>query len=424
MIATSDRYDAEAIFFFDNGHVFKEMLYVEFEAVLDGVVGIPECRNQQHQAAYVSILGGLRVQAVVLFQIDFDENGHVLKSWNLPLRYLASQANVGPDLGEGPIKVVTANDCHDPEYHQQLWDCGKGLVEVLSAIKAAVKRNKLTLYAGGGEAHMGGHSMAAVAMNGQAWGAMSGMVPGMMPAFFAPQNVSNQNYMAANLEAVLRDQHERVRCELEASHASSLKKLADQNAALQQESEALNREKESVELQARQQIDVIVDKYKSKLRAQLNEQELSWQEKLAEKELLLHYAEEKQNQLRDEIAQLQASIESQKVEAVDDFLQEVAASNLELIVSERGLGNFAVKPREVLDYLENQTAFLAAQYGVSETNYKHWLTHFYRPVCQAGASTGCECGTPVTRIDEARRFVVGDSDMCRQHRLKQVSDCY
>lgn len=419
MISTDNRNDAEAIYFFDDGHIIKEMLYVEFEAVLDGVVGIPECRNKSFNAVYVSIESGLRVQAAVLFKIGFDGDGHVVNTWNLPLRFLASQSDLGPDLGDGPIKVLTAADCHDPEYHQHLWDCGKGLVQILTSIKRSVKRNKLSLYSQTPAPLM--HSQMVPGFMPQQ-GQLA--IPGLSPVFQAPQNFSAPNYMAVNLESALRDQQERVRIELEASHANSMRQLTQENQALQQESEDLSRQKQLVEVEARKQIDLIVDKYKSKLRAQLTVQERRWQDKVAEKELLLHYAEEKHNQLREEIVQLRRSIEAEKDQAVEDFLQEVAASGMELIATEKGLGSFAVKPRLVFDYLENPSAFLAAQCGVSEPDYKAWREHYANPVCQAGSSTGCGCAVPIRRVEDPRSFVIGESDVCYAHRMKKVGEYY
>ena len=229
MISGSNRFEAEAIFFFDNGQVIKEMLHVEFEAVLDGVVGIPECKSELHQAAYVSIGSELRVLTVVLFTIEFDGDGHVLKTWNLPLRYLASQADMGPNLGEGAIKIMSACNCGDPEYVQHMWDCGKSLVEVLTSIKGAVKRNKLSLYLDAGNA--GFADTLSVAR-------------GMGSAHFPSQSFGNQNYLVANLESALRDQHERVRAELEAAHADALRQKSNENAVLQQQSAAVERQLE------------------------------------------------------------------------------------------------------------------------------------------------------------------------------------
>jgi len=411
MIAGTDNFEAEAIFFFDNGHVIKEMLYVEFEAILDSVVGIPEFKNQLHQAAYVSIGNDLRLQTVVLFTVGFDQSGHVPGSWDLPLRYMASQAHMGPDLGEGRIKVLSADDDVEPEYRQDLWRCGKGLVEVLTSIRKAVQRNKLCLYAGAGPS-----SFVSTLQSPQV----------MHATHFAgqPVNMGNQNYLVTNLESALREQHDRDRAHLEAGHADSMEKMVAEKAELLEKGDAMNRQVSIVETQSRKQIDVIVDKYKAKLRSQLAEQEAHWQEVLAEKELSLHYAQEKALQLRDELRHLEDERPANNAKAVQSFLQQLVAQGVELIVSESRLGSHGLKLSQIYEYLENKDGFWAAKNGMPESQYKAWRTHYARPVCQAGASTGCECGAMVTRIDHPRDFVIGESDMCREHCFKQVGEYY
>jgi len=410
MISGTDNFDAEAIFFLDNGHVSKEVLHVEFEAVLDNYVGIPEFKSQLKQAAYVSIGSDLRVQTAVLFTIHFDEEGHVPSSWNLPLRYMASLAHQGPDIGDGPIKVLSAADPVEPEYRQHLWQCGKGLVEALTSIRRAVKRNKLGIYAGSGPASF----------------ANSLQSPQVMHAtHFAGQPLGgNQNYLVTNLEAALRDQHDRVRADLEAGHADSLQKMAAEKAILLEQGEALSRQVSIVENESRKQIEVIVDKYKARLRSQLAEQQAHWQELMAEKELALHYAQDKELQLREELKSLEQSLPTENAKAIQTFLQQLLSQGVELIVSENRLGSYGLKLDQIYQYLENRDAFWATQNGISEAHYKAWRLHHARPVCQAGASTGCECGAVVRLVDHPRNFVMGESDMCHAHRLKKVGEYY
>ena len=50
----------EAVVFFNDRGVCREMLYPEFEALLDNVVQMPEYADQQMQLAYVLINPRLR----------------------------------------------------------------------------------------------------------------------------------------------------------------------------------------------------------------------------------------------------------------------------------------------------------------------------------------------------------------------------
>ena len=95
----------EAVMFFDNGCICKEMMYTEFEAILDGIVGIDEFAGDTIKAAYVLINGHHKVEQAVLFTIAFDRQGYASKSWNLPLRHLAETAGAGPNLGAGSIRL-------------------------------------------------------------------------------------------------------------------------------------------------------------------------------------------------------------------------------------------------------------------------------------------------------------------------------
>ncbi|MEE4464799.1 chromosome partitioning protein ParA, partial [Azotobacter chroococcum] len=89
----------EAVMFFNEHGVCREMLLPEFEAVLDGVVGLPDLADQQVRLAYVLISPRLAVRAAVFFHLDFDEDGAADPNWNIPLRQLSERAGPGADLG-------------------------------------------------------------------------------------------------------------------------------------------------------------------------------------------------------------------------------------------------------------------------------------------------------------------------------------
>ena len=95
----------EAVLLFSESGIATEMLYPEFEAVLDNVVSMPDWADQQVRAAYVVINPRLQVRSVVLFYLDFDEQGVADSGWNIPLRQLVEKAEYGPDLEGGPIRL-------------------------------------------------------------------------------------------------------------------------------------------------------------------------------------------------------------------------------------------------------------------------------------------------------------------------------
>lgn len=135
----------EAVFFFGKKSVIKEMRYSEFEAVLDGVVGITELANKEVSAAYLKINTSLKVHSVVTFQIDFNERGFADEDWNIPLRHLAENAGPGPDLGAGPVRLACRSQCSVSWYQRELWEPNSREINHFQLIKDAVARNKLGL---------------------------------------------------------------------------------------------------------------------------------------------------------------------------------------------------------------------------------------------------------------------------------------
>ena len=136
----------EAVLFFNDRGVCKEMLFPEFEALLDNVVNMPEFADQQMRLAYVLINPRLLVRAVVFFYLDFDEHGAADKGWNLPLRHLADNAGRGPDLGAGPIRLACRSQCPVSWHQMHLWDpsLAPGKNDLV-LVRDAAKRNALGL---------------------------------------------------------------------------------------------------------------------------------------------------------------------------------------------------------------------------------------------------------------------------------------
>ena len=136
----------EAVLFFNDGGVCKEMLYPEFEAMLDGVVSMLEFADQQMRVAYVLVNARLQIRAAVFFYLDFNEDGSADSGWNIPLRSLAERTGRGPDLGAGPIRLACHSQCPVSWHQMHLWDPdltpGKNHFVML---RDRIKRNQLGL---------------------------------------------------------------------------------------------------------------------------------------------------------------------------------------------------------------------------------------------------------------------------------------
>lgn len=130
--------------FFSERGISKEMLYPEFEALLDGMVAASEHADETVQAVFLQINTKLQVRSAVFFNLDFDLDGYVNRLWNLPLRQIAERGDRGPDMGGGPIRLVCLGFNKQPQYRPMLWKPGtRGNSNDLALIKEAVAHNAL-----------------------------------------------------------------------------------------------------------------------------------------------------------------------------------------------------------------------------------------------------------------------------------------
>ena len=135
---------SDAVFFLSGKKVIKQMLFNEFEALLDGVVDAPELKNAEVTAAFLQIDDQLKLRGLVCFLIRFTGEGAVERDWNLPLQQLLQSAGRGPDLGAGKIRLVCRSQCTVPWHQNSLWD-PQG--DHIQALVAAASNNRLGLIA-------------------------------------------------------------------------------------------------------------------------------------------------------------------------------------------------------------------------------------------------------------------------------------
>src|SRR5690625_6365580 len=95
----------EAVFLFSGDAIDREMLYPEFEAILDGFVPMPENAGGTAKAVYVHIDGELRITAAVFFLLNFDPSGRADPHWNVTLEQVLAMAVMGQELRAGPTSL-------------------------------------------------------------------------------------------------------------------------------------------------------------------------------------------------------------------------------------------------------------------------------------------------------------------------------
>ena len=125
------------------GDVMAEMNFSTFERLCNGDNTLDGPAASLIKAAYCVVGNGLSVRGVVFFLFSVNEEGYVDPTFNLPLRYLAQQAGIAEDLGQGGIRKASRGQCPVPWHAVNLWEpeADKGL----SLVQNRIYRNKLKL---------------------------------------------------------------------------------------------------------------------------------------------------------------------------------------------------------------------------------------------------------------------------------------
>ncbi len=130
----------DAVFFIKDGQIVQEMMKAEFDALVDGIVDLPDYKGRKMAAVYLQITDSLAIRSLLFFIISFDQQGRVAADWNVPINQLMQSAGRGMDLGAGLIRLVTKSQCSVPWHKESLWDPTKA---VYSALVQSVKENRL-----------------------------------------------------------------------------------------------------------------------------------------------------------------------------------------------------------------------------------------------------------------------------------------
>jgi hypothetical protein len=463
----------EAIVFFSGGEISKEMLYTEFEALLDCVVPMRDFAGREMQAAYVRLDSGLSVVALVLFLVNFDAEGFPEQRWNVPLRMLADAAGRGPDLGGGPVRIATRSQCPLRGYEASLWDVQFGPGgSTLEQLRERLHGNRLGLDAPDVQPLAQAWTQQAPPAQ-QPWAqAPAAPVATPPPAADAAEAVLNVMQQANTQIAALKEQHQR---ELMAMQ-QRLSELQQRHGELQQDLQAQESEKRLLQGQVEENARVLADEQRraerkvqmliertraqtAALRQELQDERASalaerdrehaavlaererraaetlaererrmaeeiagrdsrMQEELArlERERLLH--EEQLNGMRAELTELRRDKLRLMDSGADKFFAALKDKGVKFVAFQPGAGHLTIPMEDLFRYIEETTKFVAEKCGVSEEHYQRWLAHYNNPVCQGSAGHGGLCAKPLNKLLKPAEFVSGLHDRCDIH--KQV----
>jgi hypothetical protein len=446
----------EAVMFFsERGGICKEMLFPEFEALLDGIVNLPEFADQQMRVAYVLINPRLLIKSVVFFYLDFDEKGAPDSGWNIPLQHLAERAGRGPDLGAGPIRLACRSQCPVSWHQMHLWDPslapGKNDLVLL---RDAAKRNVLGLLVEDDSAQALAPERLQMASEDK-WYApdaaqevadiatekqdreqrqKAALLIKQQRLRITSLTQAHEDELAKlkqlneaqskNLQAQIHGLHQALQ-QQEALNASLKEQLAAQAASFQRSREEMTEQLRALELHGRGKDDMLRAQLEAEMQAKIASAVVEYKEQIAIRDVELAYSKEQDTQLQQEIARLKREHSELAGQSGEQILDRLAKLGVVFVVYHPGAGHLTIALQDIARYQDNPMAYVAAKCFVSEAQYSQWLSHYQQPTCEAKLPSGERCGIPIDRIDTPSRFTLGESNCCARHkassRLRTVS---
>ena len=439
----------EAVMFFADGQVNKAMFFPEFEALLDGLVGLPGFADQQVKAVYLLINPRLMIRSVVCFYIDFDEQGNADTGWNMPLRHLAERAGRGPDLGAGPIRLACRSQCPVSWHQMHMWDpdLAPGHND-LTILREAVKDNRLGILV---EDDRPAIELDRLQMaREEKWHAPPD--PGVEQSRMQAEKEEHEHRVkTAQLIKQLRlriasmtQQHDdevaKLKLAVEQQTGQLKGNIQDLQQALQQKEklnlnlkadlsgqaanlsnvrEEMTRQLKAAEQHAQRAADLLRTQYEMELQAQVSAAVVDYKEQIAIRDVELAYHSETDGQLQQEIARLKAEREQLVSQGGDQILQRLSKLGVVFVVYHPGAGHLTIPLQDVARYQDGPMAYVAAKCFVSESQYSSWLAHYQQPTCEALLTNGERCAMPIDRIDTPSRFVPDESNCCARHKASK-----
>ncbi|MEE8057557.1 MAG: hypothetical protein V3T17_06950 [Pseudomonadales bacterium] len=442
----------DAVMFFDKGKLVKEMLYPEFEAILDNVIGLNEFKNQQVSAAFVRVNSSLKLTAAVLFLIDFDERGHVDKSWNIPLPHLADNAGKGPDLGAGPIKLSCRSQCSVSWHQRSLWDpdinieTETGSTTLDQLAKAAI-RNRLGLAVIDEPAELDALDPALLkaVKNGRHAADIS-----LEEAINERVNKKIQQEIKTRTSALLEEQKLRIATmksetqdhieKLQIRYRNQLAKITDTlnstkhlfseekhknlqlKKTLQNKADEFRKVREHFQQEIEEgkeveqsQLLALEEKFELESKASIDTATAELKEMLDMREVELFYRDEQVSRLNDEISQLRQEKQNLIDNSGDKVLQKLVGKGITFVAYQPGVEHLTIPVRDISQYLDSPINYVAEKCSVDQELYQQWMAHYELPVCNHKLNDSAVCAKPIPKVEKPSRFIVGENDRCAEH---------
>lgn len=423
----------QAVAFFDGSDLVKEMLSVEFDAVLDQVVGLPDFADREVRACFLRINQRLQVLGAVFFLVDFDSRGYVNRSWNIPLQHLLDSAARGPDLGAGRIRLACRSQCPMSWHQRQLWDPQwEGDASSFRQLQAAVRRNRLGLPADlEEEEEDAGAEPPLLQVNAPRSDQLELRLREHRDrlAALAGEHQLQMAALQSQMQEQINQLHQRYQMQLNQANealASAKQLFVDEKRRHQSLKESLDgraselrdaREQLQRELAEERgaELDHLQRQFELELKTRLEQASAELKEMLDMREVELFYREEQLGNLREEISRLRQERERLISHSGDRLLQRLVESGVTFVAYQPGAEALTLSASDIPRYLESPQGYAAEFCFVAPAQYQRWLDHHQLPVCAEPLPDGSICGEPVPKVERPADFIGGASDRCGEH---------
>lgn len=472
----------ELVLFWEGESIDKTMVLSDFQATLDGYVGISAYAGDERRAAYVQLDEQLKPSACVLFTIAFDDAGYPERSWNMPLRHMVEIAGRGPDLGGGPIRLVCRSQNPVSWHGGRLWDpvmeapyntfaqivqqvevaCDRYSMRPLSGDKTAVSTPVIadedipvltnaasdTAYtASPVDPHWGKERellreqlvqqqlrIATLENDKNETIARLGLMHQQQVDILEAQNTRllSQHKTLKEQTDSYREQVDTLRQQL-ASTLALESSLTEERRLHEEQLAAVMRSKLGEETQRFEELlkqkeqeyaareAHLRAEYQLSLEQRIDEEASCFRMQLDSLRAELGYRDDAQNTLSRELAELKASQSQREESAADQFLRNLESLGMNFVVFHQGAGHISVPLSDLTLYVNNPMAYAAAKCLVNEEQYRHWVTHYENPRCNAAIGEGKCCDARLIRTDSPTKFVTGLSDRCARHQSSDAA---
>ncbi|MBL7249420.1 hypothetical protein [Alloalcanivorax marinus] len=429
---------SEAILFYDRKGIFKSMLHADFEAILDGMVGVPEFARREVRGAYCLVNGQLKIKAMVLFLIEFDDDGMADHTWNVPLRHLAEHGGPGPDMGAGPIRLACRSQCPVAWHQDQLWDpsmkpgandfvAARDLVRQRGAKMGLEVDDDLpppravptlsdepapTVKGSRADPREDAERVRLARTIKELRLRIHTLESGQK------EELAQLRYAQQQKEEILSAQLEKVLMQFKTLKSQNAA-LREQNGSLKAQVEALDRAlKEQAGRDAEQgsEVERLAEQYRLTLEQRLEEERARLADEIHTREMDVLTRDEVISQLREQLATFKRDQLDEAHSGARKMLEKLEDLGLSFIAFHPGAGHVSVPAGQISDYMDNPQAFAARKCLVTEDHYRAWLEHYENPVCRVPVGPDqAPCGKRVIRVDVPNQFKPGVSD-CNSNR--------